>query len=143
MTPLLALLLAGVPAGVWRIERFGPIQIELVSCFGRSVQRISNLLVADKAAIMDQLASAFQFPEWFGHNWDALYDSLSERAAGDGFPDIVVVEPVTGGGDQADRNVTTLAEILADVARDTDRCFLIVGPRPDDLPPLPSSTDRR
>lgn len=35
--------------------------------------------VADKPALMMRLAQALSFPGDFGYNWDALYDTLSER----------------------------------------------------------------
>ncbi|MFI2436644.1 barstar family protein [Streptomyces sp. NPDC018693] len=34
--------------------------------------------VTDKAGLMDRCAEAFALPEWFGRNWDALADSLSD-----------------------------------------------------------------
>lgn len=36
--------------------------------------------VLDKASIMQALMSAFQFPEYFGDNWDAAYDCLLDWA---------------------------------------------------------------
>ncbi|MEU6542472.1 barstar family protein [Streptomyces sp. NPDC046859] len=35
--------------------------------------------VTDKAALMDRCAGALRLPDWFGRNWDALADSLSDR----------------------------------------------------------------
>ncbi|AYL34995.1 barstar family protein [Streptomyces fungicidicus] len=35
--------------------------------------------VADKAGLMDRCARALALPDWFGRNWDALADSLSDR----------------------------------------------------------------
>ncbi|SER18431.1 Barstar (barnase inhibitor) [Streptomyces sp. yr375] len=34
--------------------------------------------VADKAAFMDRCADALGLPDWFGRNWDALVDSLTD-----------------------------------------------------------------
>ncbi|MGW1255403.1 barstar family protein [Streptomyces sp. NPDC002513] len=34
--------------------------------------------VADKAAFMERVALALELPEWFGRNWDALADSLTD-----------------------------------------------------------------
>ncbi len=32
----------------------------------------------DKATLLARFASALQFPDWFGHNWDALADCLTD-----------------------------------------------------------------
>ncbi|MER7345098.1 barstar family protein [Streptomyces aurantiacus] len=34
--------------------------------------------VRDKAAFMDRCATALTLPDWFGRNWDALADCLSD-----------------------------------------------------------------
>lgn len=34
--------------------------------------------VGDKAAFMDRCATALALPAWFGRNWDALADSLTD-----------------------------------------------------------------
>lgn len=36
--------------------------------------------VTDKAGLMDRCASALRLPDWFGRNWDALVDSLSDHS---------------------------------------------------------------
>ncbi|MBG0856762.1 barstar family protein [Streptomyces spinoverrucosus] len=35
--------------------------------------------ITDKAGLMDRCARALQLPDWFGRNWDALADSLSDQ----------------------------------------------------------------
>ncbi|WP_328882915.1 barstar family protein [Streptomyces sp. NBC_00299] len=35
--------------------------------------------ITDKAGLMDRCARALDLPDWFGRNWDALADSLSDR----------------------------------------------------------------
>ncbi|RPF31970.1 barstar family protein [Streptomyces sp. TLI_185] len=35
--------------------------------------------VTDKAGLMDRCVGALQLPDWFGRNWDALADSLSDH----------------------------------------------------------------
>jgi RNAse (barnase) inhibitor barstar len=34
--------------------------------------------VTDKAGLMDRVARSLALPDWFGRNWDALADSLSD-----------------------------------------------------------------
>ncbi|MFD5573350.1 barstar family protein [Streptomyces cadmiisoli] len=36
--------------------------------------------VMDKAGLMDRCARALALPDWFGRNWDALVDSLSDHS---------------------------------------------------------------
>lgn len=36
--------------------------------------------VRDKGSFLDACARAFGFPDWFGHNWDALEEALTDLA---------------------------------------------------------------
>lgn len=36
--------------------------------------------VGDRQAFMDRCAADLNLPDWFGRNWDALADSLSDRS---------------------------------------------------------------
>jgi RNAse (barnase) inhibitor barstar len=36
--------------------------------------------VADKNALLERIARALEFPQWFGGNWDALEDCLGDLA---------------------------------------------------------------
>ncbi len=40
--------------------------------------RIDLAGCVDKAELLARIASALQFPAWFGHNWDALADCLTD-----------------------------------------------------------------
>ncbi|HMU17172.1 MAG TPA: barstar family protein [Thauera aminoaromatica] len=42
-----------------------PLRIDLAGC-------------TDKAGVLARIATALHFPEWFGHNWDALSDCLCD-----------------------------------------------------------------
>ena len=37
---------------------------------------VDGALIQDKAGLLDALAAAFNFPSYFGKNWDALLDCL-------------------------------------------------------------------
>ncbi|MER7567177.1 barstar family protein [Streptomyces sp. NPDC097941] len=49
--------------------------------------------VADKAGLMDRCARDLRLPDWFGRNWDALADVLSDPGlwSGDGVDEETVV----------------------------------------------------
>ncbi|MEU3414294.1 MULTISPECIES: barstar family protein [unclassified Streptomyces] len=46
---------------------------------GRLVVALDLDGVTDKAGLMDRAARALALPGWFGRNWDALADSLSDH----------------------------------------------------------------
>jgi RNAse (barnase) inhibitor barstar len=45
---------------------------------GYFVFRVDLAGADDKREMLDAIGRAMQFPEWFGHNWDALLDCLSD-----------------------------------------------------------------
>ncbi|MEU6284109.1 barstar family protein [Streptomyces sp. NPDC047028] len=45
---------------------------------GRHVATLDLTGVTDKAGLMDRVARDLALPAWFGRNWDALADSLSD-----------------------------------------------------------------
>ncbi|WP_416977736.1 barstar family protein [Streptomyces sp. T028] len=48
--------------------------------------------VMDKAALMDRCVRDLELPDWFGRNWDALADSLTDLPDGpESGPVLVVV----------------------------------------------------
>ncbi|ENO89762.1 barstar family protein [Thauera linaloolentis] len=40
--------------------------------------RIDLAGCTDKAGVLERFATALRFPDWFGHNWDALADALCD-----------------------------------------------------------------
>ncbi|MEV6026701.1 barstar family protein [Streptomyces sp. NPDC052036] len=45
---------------------------------GRLVVTLDLDGVTDKAAFMERIGLALELPDWFGRNWDALADSLTD-----------------------------------------------------------------
>lgn len=45
---------------------------------GAYVHTVRGERLADKLAVLDAIAAALAFPEWFGRNLDALYDCLTD-----------------------------------------------------------------
>ena len=45
---------------------------------------------AHKRALIDAIAAGLAFPDWFGHNWDALEETLSSPEAGSDGPIILI-----------------------------------------------------
>ena len=61
-------------SGVYRVTRTDEV-VDAVQGTGNSLARIRS---ADKPALMKNIAAALRFPDWFGANWDALEDRLSD-----------------------------------------------------------------
>jgi len=80
---------------------------------------------ADKVAVLAEFARGFDMPRWFGHNWDALADCLTDL---DWLPDGALVLLIEGGmanpGD-----AQTLVSILRDCCdtwQDAGRAFHVL-----------------
>jgi len=71
-------LAEGQNSGVYQLIR-QPEQIEQAAKqAGLTMFRIDFTHVKGKKDLLDQVAKALQFPAWFGSNWDALNDSLTD-----------------------------------------------------------------
>ncbi|MBL8540406.1 MAG: barstar family protein [Betaproteobacteria bacterium] len=80
---------------------------------GFGVYRIDLGGIGDKAALMRHLQDALQFPEWFGRNWDALEDCLTDMSWHD---DVGYVLLFAGGGTLR-RHDKALFHTLVDVLK--------------------------
>jgi RNAse (barnase) inhibitor barstar len=50
----------------------------LARSLGCACVRIDLAGCIDKKALLAEIAHALEFPEWFGNNWDALFDCLAD-----------------------------------------------------------------
>ncbi|MGC4944131.1 barstar family protein [Kribbella sp. DT2] len=90
MTELHALLDAGLRPGVYRWGSSLPAEQvgRQVAAAGWGFVQLDTTGLVDKAGFLDVCATAFDLPRWFGRNWDALADSLSDRSTGE--PELVL-----------------------------------------------------
>lgn len=93
----------------------------LTSAADAAGHRVVELELAgctDKTSLLAQAARAFSFPGWFGHNWDALADSLGDLSWLDAPGYLLVLRHADRLETLAPEIWQTLCEILADVAAD-------------------------
>jgi hypothetical protein len=78
MDPLTKQLADAKQSGVYRLSR-NPEDVEhAAKSAGLAVFRIDLRAVRGKKQFLEHVARALVFPEWFGGNWDALSDCLTD-----------------------------------------------------------------
>ena len=77
--------------------------------------RIDLAGVADKAALLRCMAAALRLPTYFGHNWDALEDCLSDLSWLPPGGYVLLFEHVDALQDAAGEDFDILLDILAEV----------------------------
>jgi len=80
MTTLAAVLDGAVESGIHQLDDLDDAATiaARVESIGWRCFVVDGTAVSDKASFLAAVAAAGEFPEWFGHNWDALADSLSD-----------------------------------------------------------------
>jgi hypothetical protein len=84
-------------------SRSGAYRVSRVEEVEDAVRGSSLCLVrvafAHKAVLLNNLASALGFPDWFGHNWDALEDCLTDLSWRDAPGYVLLIESPRPGDD--------------------------------------------
>ena len=104
------------PEDILDATRGSPLQVARIDLGG----------AAGKGALLDRIAAALAFPDWFGRNWDALEDCLADLSWSKARGHVLVFESADGLAAQ-DREV--LVETLGSAAahwRGRDRPFFAV-----------------
>jgi hypothetical protein len=81
MTGRLAALVAGQPVpGVyrWRSRAHGAALRRELGSVGWALYPVDGRQIGGAASLFDTFARELRFPYWFGRNWDALADCLSD-----------------------------------------------------------------
>lgn len=71
-------LLAGTAAGIFRLGSPAPWLGHRCQLEGLHLDRVKLAHCANRHALLQATARALRFPGWFGGNWDALYDALTD-----------------------------------------------------------------
>jgi RNAse (barnase) inhibitor barstar len=72
--------LSHIDSGVYVVasEECADAVVNQGAAAGLYVARLAGRDIVTKQAFLDAAASAFQFPDYFGHNWDAFEDCLQD-----------------------------------------------------------------
>jgi hypothetical protein len=74
MGQLLQRLQDATRSGVYRTAR----DDEIADALAGGELALSRIAVGPKAQLLQSIAKALDFPDWFGENWDALEDCLTD-----------------------------------------------------------------
>ncbi|MFF1816898.1 barstar family protein [Kribbella sp. NPDC058245] len=140
MTDLRALLTKGLRPGVYRWQSAhttDEVRRE-VAAAGWDFVLLDTSDIHDKAGFLDLCATAFDFPRWFGRNWDALADSLSDRSTGE--PEIVLWTGLEHLLEHDHDTVDVALQILTEDTTNSGQLRVIVKdpPKADLLSALPA-----
>jgi hypothetical protein len=119
---------AAICAGA-RLAGFDCVRIDLAGC-------------ANKAEFLARTSRALRFPAWFGHNWDALADCLTDLGWRPASGYVLVFEHASELQKHEPEVFDTALAILGDVAvawqarGATFRAFVSAQPPPDRADPL-------
>jgi len=91
MAKLLQRLQDAAKSGVYRASRVDAIEDALRGS-KLSLARIALQDVTEKVALLRRIAARLGFPAWFGDNWDALEDCLTDLSWREGDGNVLVME---------------------------------------------------
>jgi RNAse (barnase) inhibitor barstar len=82
---------------------------------GQRFVRVDLADSRDRRSVFMALSRAFELPEWFGANLDALYDSLTDLEPGAGF--LVLLDRIPASREFGVEQRDALLDVFRDVAR--------------------------
>jgi RNAse (barnase) inhibitor barstar len=97
--------------------------------------------VQNKAELLELLAERFGLPPYFGGNWDALYDSLTDLPSADARSWLILMRNAAGFASRHRRDFATALRVFTEAAKywaTQGKPFsLIVAGQPNWRPKLP------
>ena len=83
---------------------------------GYSCVEVDLAEVHDKRGLLTALAKALAFPPWFGHNWDALEDCLTDMSWREAEGYVLILRHADRLHSEAEGDFLTALRILADAS---------------------------
>jgi hypothetical protein len=99
-------------SGVYRVLRADEVR-DAVRGTRLDLARVDLAGAADKEALLQRVAQALGFPDWFGANWDALEDCLADLSWRGGTGRVILLERQ---GELPADDLGVLIEVLAAAA---------------------------
>ena len=123
-------------SGVYRVERADEV-LDATRGGSPRTTRVSLRGARDKMELLSRIARSLQFPAWFGANWDALEDCLTDLSWLEADGHVLLIEDMSGL--PAD-DFGVLRDVLSSCAQywaGRDKSFIAVFVNgPASLPPL-------
>jgi len=136
MSKLLQRLSDASKSGVYRAPQADAI-LDATQGSTLQVSRIGLAGAAGKAALLARVASAMEFPHWFGGNWDALEDCLSDLSWSKAGGHVLLIEGAAGmAADERGIFVDILASAAAAWTERKRPFFAVFVDGPANLPEL-------
>ena len=82
-------------SGVYRVAKSD----ELVEAAREAGLRVETVPFAAKPALLKNIAAALAFPDWFGQNWDALEDCLTDLSWSSTVGHVLLFDSARAGDD--------------------------------------------
>lgn len=129
MKAVLSTLIKSGKGGVFRSHAEVPEKaLDAAKRSGLRVEKIGLQGARDKNAFLNAVAKALRFPDYFGHNWDAFYDCLTdlEHEKGEGI--LVLLREASGFARAEQEEFAAAVDALQDAAEfwDEDGKLLLV-----------------
>lgn len=105
-------------AGVHHLPH-GPIKELLAGATAADclVVRVDLFGTRDKDEMLAAVGKALRFPEWFGHNWDALADCLTDMGWLPAMGYVIILDRCDGIHARAEGDFVTLMQVFQDAAQ--------------------------
>ncbi len=89
---------------------------EAATALGMAVFRVDLAGCGDKDEVLGQIAAALQFPAWFGCNWDALTDCLTDMSWREATGYVLILENLGEFQSRDEDEFDTFIEVLSEAS---------------------------
>lgn len=103
--------------GIYLVRNNLPALMDHVCTLGYAIANIDMAGSLGKTEALKRIADSLGFPDWFGHNWDALYDCLSDMSWKPAPGHLIVLDHLDDLRQHSPADYAALLDVLRDVAK--------------------------